>query len=573
MNDPNEQLESWLIGGVRKREVRHQTALPSSERLVSEDPGDGETAMETVASWLVTRPKLPIVELANLSPRTITLTFAEPTVLPDPWVNPLRDSREPSDQWGITLQHALNLTRGEGYGWQVSGLTGMGTLADQSRLLMNTTRWELLGLAGSPDWVKHLMTTQVMNQAAERWSNEHDIWLVGYQELGDKLMNFLSSYHPVQHFRTVDSLAQIPGDQLRSGFSTIYVMGASAETLRVFNDFDARGVGLVTDCIVSDKCMFLTQRESHSAVIGPFKTNLEVFPNYYPELIEAMESGWEANAQLAAARVAEADFSALFQNAEPNETVSKNVESDSDGHNLRETAAPINNTVEVSPQEAVTPSGPEPIDQLTQEDSEQAVPTGPANGIENSHQNEVQDSEVNDEVKTALPVLRLFGKVTYSGEKGELTGRNAEALALLMLSAKPLSSKEISEALWPGDESEGQNARTRRMRLKNKIREVAGEVIDSSDDMWRLDAEQIVTDLSIAQKMLQADNARADLIEMLETFEEPLKNASEWAKSHRQTLINEVRKILQTLLSEALDNDDFAVAKHAQSILKKTEER
>lgn len=331
MAGSEDQLDAWLVSGIQKKERQANTVHASSERLVSNDPGNGEAALKSIASWMGTRPKLPIVEFANLSRRTVTLTFAEPAVLPDPWVAPT-GSREADSVWGITLEHAESLQHAENYGWQFSGLTGIGTLSDQSRALLNTTRWEILGIAGTPQWVRTLMLTQVMNQAAEPWSNDHDIWLVGYEETGDKLMNFLSAYHPVHRLHSVTDLGDIPPKELRSGSATIYVMGADALTLDEFNSLDVSGVGLITDRIISDKAMFLTERDGKAAAIGPFNTNLEIFPNYMPELIEAMDRAWDANAKLAADQVAQADFEQFFAgqkstNAEKHKSKTESVAS------------------------------------------------------------------------------------------------------------------------------------------------------------------------------------------------------------------------------------------------------
>ncbi|MGP5022724.1 hypothetical protein ACTXIU_14180 [Glutamicibacter arilaitensis] len=318
MPNSDDQLDAWLVSGIQKKERRANAVQPSSDRLVSNDPGNGEAALTAIASWLGTRPKLPIVEFANLSRRTVTLTFAEPAVLPDPWVAPNDGTREANSTWGITLEHAQSLPQAEAYGWQFSGLTGIGTLADQSRALLNTTRWEILGLAGTPQWTHTLMLTQVMNQAAEPWSNDHDIWLVGYGETGDKLMNFLSAYHPVHRLHSVEDIGDIAPKDLRSGCATIYVMDADSHTLNEFISLDMSGIGLITDRIVSDKAMFLTERENKAAAIGPFNINLEIFPNYMPDLIDAMDKAWEANAKLAADQVAQADFDKFLSDQDPN---------------------------------------------------------------------------------------------------------------------------------------------------------------------------------------------------------------------------------------------------------------
>src|SRR5699024_9283648 len=313
----DDQLENWIIQRDRKEEVRARIIPASAERLASENPGDGEAAMDSIAAWLGTHKQLPLVELGRISPSAITLTFSEDAVLPEPWVSPTGDRYTAHDQWGITLQDAIELPRGDEYGWQIAGLTGLGTLADGSRGLFNTCRWEILQIAGTPEWTRTLMLTQVMNQAAEPWSTDHDIWLIGFGETAEKLMSFLAKEHQLHRFHVADSLTDVQEVDLRDTTATLYVMGADRDTELQFQALQTSGVGLMTDAIVTDEAMFLSERDRGLAVLGPFRQNLEIWPNHSASLIEKMEQAWLATEELAKQKAAETDFNAfLVQQAE-----------------------------------------------------------------------------------------------------------------------------------------------------------------------------------------------------------------------------------------------------------------
>src|SRR5699024_3394556 len=145
---------------------------------------------------------VPVVELAVLSPQNIRLTFSSETSLPEPWIPYHGDRNSPCDQWGITHDEAMAFEWEQKYGYQVAGLTSVGTLANGSRALLNTARWEILQIVGSEAWVQDLLITQVMNHAAEPWSSNHDIWMVGFGDTADRLINFRVKGHTRPHLQT-----------------------------------------------------------------------------------------------------------------------------------------------------------------------------------------------------------------------------------------------------------------------------------------------------------------------------------------------------------------------------------
>src|SRR5699024_9606301 len=94
------------------------------------------------------------------------------------------------------------------------------------------------------------------------------------------------------------------------------------------------------------------------------------------------------------------------------------------------------------------------------------------------HQGQVTATEVDDEPLVAAfeeqapaspkespqtshePKLQLLGNIKVVTPEGELTDRHAALLAILKISQEPVSPQQISELLWPGDEAQGQTART-----------------------------------------------------------------------------------------------------------------
>src|SRR5699024_1271605 len=135
-----DQLEKWIRQRDRESEIRSRIIPASTDRLASENPGDGETAMDTIAAWLGEHAQLPLVELARITPSSVMLTFSEEAILPEPWCSRIADQYAHQDRWCIALYEALELPSSGQNGWQTSGLTALGTLAEGSRGLDNTRR-------------------------------------------------------------------------------------------------------------------------------------------------------------------------------------------------------------------------------------------------------------------------------------------------------------------------------------------------------------------------------------------------------------------------------------------------
>lgn len=617
MASQDDQLEEWIIRDDMKQERRARIVRPSSERLVAENPGDGEAAVVAVASWIGAQKRLPIVELATLSQRALTLTFSEHVELPYPWVSQAGPADEPHDQWGITLQHAMSLPKGDEYGWQVAGLTGMGTLADGSRGLINTSRWGILGLAGSPEWTRRLMITQVMNQAAEPWSKGQDIWLVGYGEIAEKLTSFLAPYHPPHRMHTADSFEQITSADLREANATIYIMGANADTEKHYNALGLSNFGIVTDQIISDQCMFLSERTAGGAVLGPFSTNLEIYPNSSPELIEVMESAWQANEQLIAEKSATADFTDFHKDSgsplPATEKSDDEIKADfedlitgletpeaedpapTETTDLEESLLPLSGQVLEDDSESQQSQKPldlvmksaeadnsdstsgNALDEDSREDGiedETSTPSDTSDAITARNIPSTHNGTITSDAISAPATgvhLTLLGSIQAHGPAEEIKGRHAAALVLLHLSSGPLTPQQISDALWPDEDNAGHTARTRRSRLLAKIREGAGEAVTIDADNWQLDRNLISTDYDQVISVLTKApiEQQEPIIKACAQIETPMEGAGAWAAEYRSQMQINLHRILADLKDRAIDADAFATAKAAKAAASK----
>lgn len=637
-----DQIDEWMIKDGLKKERRSKIVTASAERLVSEDPGQGEAAMMAIASWMETQPDLPLVESAVMSTRTILLEFAEDTVLPEPWRSETGNPHDPHDTWALTHEHALTLPSGDGYGWQIVGLTSWGNILDGSRLFLSTTRWEILNISGTAEWTRDLMLCQVMTQAAEPWSSGHDIWICGYEE-EDKLASFVAHAHPVHRFHKVNSLDEIDPEQLTSP-STIYVRSGGEQAKAFAQRIQGTGVGMVVDQIISESHLNLTEEEEGAAVLLPFDPVLRIYPNISQEYLTEMEQAWDSDEVYAEEQAAAADFAQLLntpETANPAESQEENsekiraefesliagaeissdvaaeetpsVESSADlGGDTEEEDAPaptleapsVDETEDqhhdsaeevhqgkTPEQEPVEPSGTG----LSSTDpaSAKEAPTGPEEqeGTSETETQDFTDSEpqqehtpqgedheeppVDPEQSVEAPEglhLSLLGDVRAHTPVGELTGRHAAALAILEMTNEPVTPQQISEFLWPEDESGGHTARTRRSRLRSRLHSYIGDVINT-DEGWSLEAGHFSTDYdqvlsSLTTEPLDNDEA---IVAACGRIEAPLEGAGQWADYYGPQMTSTLIEALKDLRARAVEEDAFDVEKAAKTAIKKLE--
>lgn len=571
------QIDEWIIRDGAKKQRQERVVPASADQLTSRDPSRGEAAMEAVAAWMSGEPSLPPVELATVSPRTVTLTFGEPATLPEPWVS--EEGGAPDETWGVTHDHALTLPRGSGHGRQMTTLTGLGNVVDGSRVFASTSRWGLLNIAGTEEWTDALMLGQVMNQAAEPWSSASDIWMVGYQENAEKLVSFLSAHHPLHRLRAVDSVTEIEPADIEQSFATVYVRNARPEDYaELLALAEAPHVGVIVDRIVSEQHMFLSEGDDGIAVMGPFRTDLELYPNILNEAVSAMNSAWDAQQAYADQAAAAMDFSKLL---EP-------VESAADGSAPEaakaDTTPPNDEPVaEDLPAPQVTPTAE--VEDLASgnEQQERETVTEDAPDAEEPEASETTamaaleetDGAQPDEPPAApalhTPQLLLLGDFRVRTPVGELVGRQALALAILHFSDTPLPPQEISERLWPGDETVGHTARTRRSRLLSTLRDHVGDNITAGESGWSFTGT-IDSDLTEVLDALGKDpeTAEAEIITACGHIEIPLAGDEQWPRE-RDTMTGQLLAALEELKARAIDAEAFDVAKAVKSARTKLE--
>lgn len=156
--------------------------------------------------------------------------------------------------------------------------------------------------------------------------------------------------------------------------------------------------------------------------------------------------------------------------------------------------------------------------------------------------------------------LTLLGKPEVTLEEGSLAGKPAEAVALIHLHGGTLSVKEISEAIWPGKEAEGNTARQRRRRLKSDI----SDHLDITADTESWSIPELRSDYDQARELLEevTDYATDTVIEALTQINPPLEGCPDWAEPYRKRLTEDLTTRLEALPEDA-DPDVHSAAADA----------
>lgn len=540
-NNREEKIDQWIFqDGVKKS--RRSKIIPSSTDSIKHAPvGTALDAMEKVAFYLGDRPELPIVELGLIKESEITLTFAANVHLDAPF---WQVSDEYDDQWAITHHDAFELSTGHVYGLQTAALTAIGNSLAGAKVLLNTNRWSVLGSVGLKRFSLALMVGQVMEQATEPWAKEHHIWLVGYQELGPKLVHFLAQYHDESRFHLVGSVEQITAEDLEGTSATLYVMGSTEASLEAFNLIKGQNVGMLSDTVLTERAMFISEDDDEGAtILNATPDGMKIWPNLVAEgdpLYEAMEMTWQKNLD-------------VVQEAQ------KAVESLKIEDFLQDVAlkaeAPAQETPELPPISAAE------LEALVNFEPE----VEPVNTPEQAEQ--TPEVEVSPSDKALEPVLMLLGAPQVRGADGlVVTGKPAEAVAFLHFNGFSQDGIELSQALWPDSESEGNTARTRRSRTAKKIKDALPDSFSNSAE-WVIDP--LTTDFDQIVMALGQDGNPQDVLDACRAVEVPLQDCAEWAVLHRKHMVEQLQQLLDDTIGRALENDQFDIAKAARQASKK----
>lgn len=583
-----EKIDAWIFEQGIKEDRRRRIIPSSTDRITHQPVGTGLEAMENVARYFGDHPELPIVELGSINHERISLTFAHEIEMEEPFYQVSEDYR---DQWAITHEDALALETGAAYGAQTAALTAVGNGPDGMKIMLNTARWQVLGSVGLAQFTSALMVGQVMEQATEPWAADLHIWLVGYHELGPKLVAFLSKHHQESSFHLVETIEQITADDLAGAPATIYVKDSSPATVEVYNRIRSEHTGLLTDTVATEQAMFISEDEDGLATIvnaGPH--GLRIMPNLVGEqheLYQAMEVIWEKReeeAQSAASafeNISVEDFAAesssstapeVDVSAEALEAMFNAPEAESTGADDR-------------------PQDPENTEELHSTSSAaeadvsaetlEAMVNGPAAGeaIEEQQPRTIAESTDLPELEEAGQVreeapespariqLSLMGKPEIHGASGESAGRAAgEAVAYLHLHGGHADVAAFSDAVWPDAENEGHAARIRRTRTAKRIRELLPDAL-STENGWAL--APVRTDVDDLLAHLEQGEETQEALEACAAVRSPLEGCHEWADEHRQALREKITHHLNEAVGLALENDHFKLAKAAREATKR----
>lgn len=520
MSTRDDRINAWIRDEAEKAQRKTEVVPPSSQQVHGEPPSSGEQALVAISQWMADTEEVPIVELAVMSPEAVLLTFAEPVDLPEPFYSADEDAPAHSDSWQINVDDTLTLEGSDHLGSQMMALVGIGTTTAGAQAFVNTTRWGAFGIAGTPEWTQRALLSQAMVQAAQLWSQDQQIWLVGMDETADKLIHLMRDYHPEENFHTAETVEAINPAEIGEASATIYVAQSEPATYVRFKALQLPNAGLITDSVVNQEAMFMSEADDGSVVIAP--TDHVLYPNVVDDILEMLDLTWDQAQRLddqAIEEAAGADYDALLKEPTP-----KAVSTDQDvDAAFAEIIGNANLTAEAGPAEE--PPQTEHEDTATED-----------------HPEEHAETTISQQL-TEPPRLHLLGKAQVTTEASELQGRNAETAALLQLNDGQLNVQDISAAIWPNDEPEGRAARTRRSRLLTSIR-TALEITTEPEGHWSV--EPLPTDLSLILQALEAagEAPEPETLSACHHIEPPLQDAGQWAQPHRQQITAQLHEAL-----------------------------
>lgn len=278
------------------RDKRIQQWLNDSDGTFNTDarPGGlGLAALEAISRWLSARPDVPAVSMAWVTPEAIHLSFAEEVELQRPW-KPGSDGAE----WITTAHDALQLPAGSHYGRQMRALTGLGDTPDGCKVFYNLSRLTRVGANGPEELSRGFIVGMVMEMAGQAWSEDQDIWLIGHDDLGDKMVNFLAPFH--KNMYTAAKVSEVPHSALSGRSATLFVLQSTADDLLAFDTVAAPGTSMVADTVLDHEVtLAIDIRTATTAQVLPL--DYEIFPvmaTAEDEVYKALETQWTARENL-----------------------------------------------------------------------------------------------------------------------------------------------------------------------------------------------------------------------------------------------------------------------------------
>lgn len=518
-----ERIEQWLTQeGQRKKKAkkRREKIVPAvADAIGGGDIGQGLEVMGNLSYWLGDHPELPGVEVVIVNPTDIDICFMgpEPTELPEQFelVNP------EAKAFRITHPDVANLpTTGTRRGWQLEGVVPIGNFAetDESgvspRWMFNLPKIKFLGLTGVDGFAQGMLLGTAVEHVAAEWARDHHIWLCGFGEDAQRVRGASAAYHSDDALHIVESFTDITAEDVSNGAHTAYVKNASVSDLEHFRAIESGQFGLVSDDILEERAIYLS--ETYDGVADLLPDSTPIFPNMImpgsPEYM-VLESYYRD--MLAAQKKFESLTPDDFL-TETNDEAPSSVEDEAIYQMINDYNAERGNTSNE------TANVPETSD--SEEETPFDEPTNEAQPVDSP---EYQ--------------LGLLGQIrVLDGEELD-SSRAAELLAILHTTdTDELSGVDVTLMLWPEDSPKGENARSRRKRLSAKVREIAPDVVNFGRE-WSLENEML-TDLSLLDQDQEAEHpSRAQTCALLELVDTPLMGAGPWAEPLRHQLRQRVR--------------------------------
>lgn len=493
MTSREEKIENW-IELEEKKLNRKEKIIPSSTEKIRHKPvGSGLEAFYRISCELSLYESLPDVLSAGINSSRTTLVFSGD----DKRINLSYPFYQENNGYEWFVNHEdVHLLPDQGQPCaQVSGVTAIGNSIDGTKMLVNLNQMKIFGVMGEEDFVDAFMIGQVMEQATESWSPDQHIWLVGYGELAPKIINFLSTNHKKDNFHTAEHLSNISPEEISDNSTTLYVKNSDRDSIKFFKELNNGKLGMITDSLLTDRAMFIYEEEDGIAAIGP--DNYQCFPHLVAEsddLYQAMLVSYE-----------KAKEEAVNNNT-------KLVDADS-----------------------------------YEEEMSNSVEYHSLNIVTGSTEKYVKD--VNKKQVDLVAEMRILGSVEAHLSGGVITGKPAEALALLTLSGGSLPARYISEMLWPQDPPEGNTARKRRSRLVAKINSVQGDFL-TVGDKWSV--PPLSTDFQELIHILESSTLN-DQSDFLSFIDFPLHGCQRWADIHRRKMQEKIESILNNYLEKNSD--------------------
>lgn len=263
----------------------------------SQGAAESMVSLHRLGSFLGRYDDIPQAHAARQTGQAVVVTFLDERDLPEPFV---QDDVDPMS-WSISHADIAELPLGEDAGGALAGLLPLGTPAAGETLLISSVASEIISLAGDEQFSQDVMVGLAMEQALAPWAEHHQVHLVGFGELGEKISNLVSSYYPHRRVERYASIEEISAENLQ-GLNTIYSLGSTPETVQAYHRLAGEASGITVGMILDDDLvmpevghMCLTDLGDGTVQIDPFTEYQIVFTPKRADgqIYAVLEQVWE----------------------------------------------------------------------------------------------------------------------------------------------------------------------------------------------------------------------------------------------------------------------------------------